>query len=491
MRLFAGCLAAETNTFSPLPTGLAAFEELGVRRAGDRTRDPAAVSLMLDAIHAVAAEHGAEVVEGLCACASPLGPVVRDVYERLRDELLGDIERAMPLHGVHLLLHGAMVADGYEDCEGDLLSRVRALVGPRIPIAATLDPHCHLTARMRASADLLVAFREYPHTDTATRAADTCRLLLRTARGELTPVMAVCDCPMVGLWPTTDPAVAAFVRRLAVVSGHGAVLDASFAHGFPWGDVAEAGARVWVIADRDPGLARDTARRLADDAWALRERGIAPAADLDAVLDRAGRVGRPLLIADRDDNPGGGAPGDHTGILARVLERGDRDLVLGTYWDPHAVGICRAAGVNSQLSLRIGGKTGPTSGAPVDVDVTVEALADEHAQQVFGRPASFGPSAWVRTTRGSVDLVLTSLRQQVLEPGAFTRLGVPLAGRRAIVVKSAHHFRAGFAPLAAEIVSVDAGGALDHDFARLPYRRRALDYFPRVQSPHRETRGCA
>src|SRR3569623_456434 len=221
--------------------------------------------------------------------------------------------------------------------------------------------------------------------------------------------------------------------------GHSGVLSVSLGHGFPWADVAEGGAKLWVITDYDLRLADAQARQLALEFWALRERSRSEAIGIDEALDRAaGSKAVPVVLADMADNPGGGAPGDSTFILARMIERGIGDAVIGGIWDMAAVRICQVAGIGATLDLRIGGKSGPVSGAPIDVRVTVRAIVEAHSQKTYDGRAPFGASAWVETEAG-IAILLVSVRNQIMGRDAFTGMGMRLDDRQIIVVKSAQH----------------------------------------------------
>lgn len=483
MKLFVATLAAETNTFSPVRTGMAAFEELGIRRGGESDADPASISLMLNAIKECAREDGVEVVEGIGAVANPLGPVVRSVYGALRDELLSGLQAALPVDGVILLLHGAMIAEGYDDCEGDIAARVRHAVGADTPIGAELDLHCHMTEAMAKNIDIPVAFKEYPHTDTAERAREVYRLTREAACDRIKPVVAVHDCRMVGLWPTTEEPIRAFVERLRDAEKEDGILSVSFGHSFPWGDTREAGAKIWVVADGDEAKAQALAGSLGKALWEIREQAALRPKTASEALDLLETTERtPLVIGDMADNPGGGAPGDSTFLLQALIERKISNVAVGCLWDPHAVAIARAAGENASLELRIGGKAGRASGAPLDAGVTVRRAVADHGQSVFGTYASFGASVWI-SLANDIDVVLVSQRQQTLDPAAFADLGLDLASKRGVIVKSAQHYRAGFASITDRLISVDAGGALNHDFAAIRYKKRDLNYWPRVENP--------
>jgi microcystin degradation protein MlrC len=261
------------------------------------------------------------------------------------------------------------------------------------------------------------------------------------------------------------------------------VLSVSFGHGFPWGDVPEAGAKVWVVTDGDPALGQRLAQELGGQIWEMRHQTAARQSSIDQVMDRlaAHPGGRPLLLADIADNAGGGAGSDSTFILQALVQRGIGQVALAPFWDLGALQVCAEAGVGARLDLRVGGKLGPLSGHPVDLRVTVRALVEDHWQSgLGGHPAPCGRSAWVRTDDG-LDLVLITRRQQAIGTELFTGLGIDLTRCRGIVVKSSQHFHAAFAPLASEVLYVESPGLLNTDFANIPYRHRSLDYWPRVE----------
>jgi microcystin degradation protein MlrC len=385
-------------------------------------------------------------------------------------------------------MHGAMVADGYDDCEGDTLARVREIVGPGVPVGIELDLHCHLTETMRTAADVIVTYKEYPHTDVADRARELYALCLATRGGAVRPVMAYHDCRMISMWRTPVEPMRGFVARMAALEGKDGILSVSFGHGFPWGDVPEVGAKIVVVADGDEARAAALARSLGEEVWRLREEASTPHDTIDGAIDAAlaAPPGRPVVLADVADNAGGGAPSDSTPILRRLVERGVGGVVSGCYWDPVAVAFCREAGPGAAFDLRIGGKCGPASGEPLDLHVTVMAVADGHDQGgLSGGRADLGASAWVRTqvAGGAIDLVLNSKRCQVFHPDAFTGLGCELADKRIVVVKSTQHFYAGFAPIAQAVRYVAAPGAIGPDFANIPYTKLTRPYWPRVADP--------
>jgi microcystin degradation protein MlrC len=482
MRVFIAGLDTETNTFSPIPTSIKGFED-GFLAHGDATKRPENYcSAQLFVWRRLAEAKGYEVVEGLCSYAEPAGVITRAAYETLRDEILDGVRAAMPVDVVLLALHGAMVADGYDDCEGDILTRVRQIVGPKAAVGGELDLHCHITEAMVTQATALVAYKEYPHVDIPERAAELFALCEDAAKGRTKPVMAAFDCRMIGTFRTTEQPLRGFVDKMKALEGKDGILSVSLGHGFPYGDVKDEGVKTLVVADGDRTKADKLARELGQEVFAMREK-IAPRfLTVDESLDEGlAHNGNPVVIADVTDNAGGGAPGDSTFFLRRMLDRGITDVATGYYWDPIAVRFCMDAGVGANLDLRVGGKCGPASGDPVDLRVTVRAVADQVTQRFGEAPDPMGPSVWV-SARG-IDLVLTTLRTQVFHPEGMTKLGIDLSNRKLVIVKSTQHFHAGYAPIAARVLYAAAPGALTKDFAAIPYRNITRPYWPKVANP--------
>ncbi|MFM0729504.1 M81 family metallopeptidase [Paraburkholderia sediminicola] len=483
MKIFTTTLITETNTFAPSPTGLGGYEAFGIYHGDASTVAPDGLGVGIAELRRLAAAQGHEIVESLSTMAQPAGRTVQRVYERFREEILADLRAALPVDAVLLILHGAMVAEHCDDCEGDLLEAVRALVGDEVPIGVELDLHCHFTEQMQRNANVIICYKEYPHTDIIERLREVFALTVATAEGRVRPVTAVHDCRMVGKWHTTCEPMIGFVRRMQSLEGRDGILSVSFGHGFPWGDVAETGARIWVVTDNDEATAQRIAAQLAQELWDMREAARPAHLSIDDALDRAlAGDGGPVVLADLADNPGGGAPCDSTFILRRLIERGIADVALGCMYDIGSVQVCREAGVGTRLTLRIGGKLGVSSGAPLDLVVTVRALADEHHQSMGAMARPLGSAAWV-STDDNIDVVLMTVREQTIAPTAFTGLGIDLASKRIVVVKSSQHFHAEFAPIAREVLYVSTPGALTPDFVNIPYRVRSLNYWPRVENP--------
>lgn len=471
MRMFVASLATETNTFAPLPTDRAAFERTFYAPPGAHPETPTLCSAPVVAARRRAKQDGFTLIEGTSTWAEPAGLVSRIAFESLRDEILDQLRAALPVDIALFGLHGAMVADGYEDCEGDLLARAREIVGPKAVVGAEYDLHCHLTHKRVAACDLVVLFKEFPHTDFLARAEDLVDLALRTSRGEIRPVMEMFDCrTLTGAFMTNQPMGRALVDRIMAMEGHAGVLSISLAHGFSAGDVPEVGFRVLVTTDGDrakaAALAEQLGREVLSMGRAATPRHYKPE---EAVALARAADAWPQVFGDRWDSPGGGVPGDSTIMIETLLRHPDVPSAIGVTWDPVAVEFCRAAGVGGNLWLRIGGKATPVSGPSLDVHVVVKGVTDDLLIPFEQSWVSLGPAAAVSV--GDVDIVLGSKRAQTFSPPAFSNLGIDLSKKAIVVVKSSNHFSAAFSKIAAAIHYLDTGGPFPHDPLAVTYKR--------------------
>lgn len=480
MKLLIGGLATETNTFSPIPTGRLAFEDTYVSRQATR-EEPNFISAPLHVWRELAEARGWEVVESLTAFAQPAGTTIRETYETYRDEILEDVRKTKP-DIVLYSLHGAMIAEGYDDCEGDLIARTREIIGADKVMGVELDPHHHLTQQMLDGADLIVAYKEYPHTDTPDRARELFALAADTAEGKITPVMRDYDCRMITMYHTTRAPMRGFVDEMQAREGQGGVLSLSLSHGFPWGDCPRVGTRMLAITDGDAAQAEAVATEFGKKLWGLREQLRPDWPSIGGALDRAVAANAaPVVLADFADNAGAGAPADSTYVLHEVLKRGLKDVAIGIFWDPVVVRMCRDAGKGARMRVRLGGKVGEMSGTPADLTVTVRGVAENMTQRMGDSALPMGNGVWLETD--GVHMVVSDKRTQAFHPECFTGLGIKLDDMKIVVVKSSQHFYAGFGPIASEVIYISGPGAVTPDYAAIPYEKRGGSYWPRVENP--------
>lgn len=495
MKVFAAAIVTETNTLSPTPTGLADFETQRAHEVEGGFGDNSA----MEVLQRRTLERGWEFSFALQAFAQPAGTTVRSAYESLREEVLDSLRSHMPVDIVLLPLHGAMVAEGYDDCEGDLVTRIREIVGPDVPIGVELDLHCHLTQTLLDEADAVVIFKEYPHTDMADRAEELFTIIADTAEGKVRPTMALFDCRMIGMYLSPFQPLRGFVddmmaaeaaaRDTRAGGGSDTLLSLSLAHGFPWGDVPDLGCRMLAVTDDDPAGAAALAEEWGRRFHALRHEVTLEPISMQEALDKALSAAHgPVVVADQADNPGGGAPSDSTFVLRELIERGAERVALAMMWDPIVVHVATAGGEGAKLKLRLGGKMGPASGDPLDVEAEVLAIRPGHTQtwpQTEGELiVECGDAVALRI--GGIDVVVNTRRSQVLSPAVFSNIGLDPASYRVLIVKSTQHFYAGFAPIASDIIYMGAPGAVAPIMTTIPLERADLNKYPWVESPFGE-----
>ena len=478
----------ETNTFSSLPTTLDSYKARGLYR-GEEVRTALAgtnteIAGFLDACE----RYGWEPVLGAAGDATPSGRVTREAFDTVTGYILDAIEKGGPVNAVLLQLHGAMVAEEHDDGESAVLGLIREKVGPDVPIGVTHDLHANVTDRTGELADVLVSYRTYPHVDqheTATRCAD---LIARAMSGEIRPRVTVLRGPQldgVDHGRTTSPGPMREILALAdsLTEEHG-LLSASVNAGFPWADVDYVGPTVIVVADVGNEGAETAAEALREELWSTREvLTIKPvtAADALAEAQEKGKAGKPYVIADFADNPGGGGYGDSTGLLRAMIESDIENAAFSALYDPESVEACAAAGAGAEIELSLGGKVDPSLGAPVEARGTVVGLYDGkfklEGPMATGVAINIGPGAVFRT--GGVDVVLASNRAQNYDQQFFKAFGIDPVERAILAVKSAQHFRADYAPIACEIAVVDEGGGItSHNFKSLDYKHIRRPIWP-------------
>lgn len=492
-RVFVAALATETNTFSPIVIDRRGFEASLYAPPGQHPETPTLCTAPVTVGRRVCAELGWDLVEGTSAWADPAGLISRSAYETLRDEILDQLQAAMPVDAVILGLHGAMVAQGYLDPEGDLLTRIREIIGTDRLLCAELDPHSHLTEKRVTAADFFVAFKEFPHTDFVDRAEDLWRLAVDTLEGRINPVMSVYDCRMIDVFPTSRQPMRGFVDKImAIERDNSAVLSLSVIHGFMAGDVPEMGTKMIAVTDNDAQLGVKVARELGEQLYTNRGRHLMPVLDeTQAVAQAVAASSWPVVIADIWDNPGGGTAGDSTVILRELLTQGARGVAVGTIWDPIAVQLCTVAGEGAEMTLRFGGKSAPLTGEPVDAPVRVVRIVPE-AEMLFGQSVvPFGAAVRVAllTEEGGetgIDVILNTVRAQSFDPSLFSALGIVPEDCKILVIKSTNHFYASFEPIASEIIYCSAGKPYPNDPATNPYRLVRKDIWPRCENPFGE-----
>jgi microcystin degradation protein MlrC len=477
-------LSHETNTFSNLPTDRRQFEAVHLHYGDDIVEVFRGTGTCVGGMIAAAERRGVQLIPSVAASASPGGRVTRDIYTHVKERLLADLRAAGPVDGVLLDLHGAMVPEGLDDGEGDVIAAVRAVVGPAVPIAVTLDFHANLSAAMVTGAELLHGYKTYPHVDMGERGEEAAERLVEVASRRLRPTAAFRRPPLLPPLASQRTAVGP-MRRLydlaAEMERDPRVISISIFAGFPLADIPDAGVGIYVVTDNDAALAEALAERLARVAWEHRREFAHHSLPVaDAVAAALAAEGRPIVLADIADNTGGGAAGDGTEILRELLRVGARSAVVACLWDPAAVGACMAAGVGASLTVEIGGKLDDRHGATVTVTGVVRTLSDgrfvHKGPMARGLVGRLGPSAVLDVN--DIKIILISNRRQTLDPEMIRIMGIDPLEHKLLVVKSTIHYRAAFEPIVARIIEVDAPGLSSSNLDRFAFTRIRRPIFP-------------
>ncbi len=485
-RVFLASLATETNTFSPLRTDIRDFKESFYAPPGEHPDTPTLCSAVFPVSRSKADTFGWVLIEGTASWAEPGGLLNGETWHFLRNQLLDELKEAMPLDIVILGLHGAMVAQNCLDCEGELLEMVRGIVGPDVIIGATLDPHSHLSQKRTDNCNILVAFKEFPHTDFVVAAESLCDLAALVAEGKIQPVYSIFDCKMIEVLPTSREPMRGFVDRMVALEGGGSVLSISTIHGFMAGDVPDLGTKVLVITDGDKAGGDVLAQRLGMELFGYRGTTRPDFVEAEVGLNTAvNALAHPVVVADVWDNPGGGVAGDSTLLLRRIIDRKMTNVAFATIWDPVAVRTCFSAGIGARIRLRFGGKMSDLAGAPIDADVVIRKLVSDATQSFGSSVVPLGDSVWIELD--GIHMVLNTVRSQVFNPDLFSNMGIDPQAMDSLFIKSTNHFYDAFAPIAADIVYVAVNGPYPNNPRTNDYKHLKRDIWPRIDDPHAPT----
>lgn len=491
IRIATGGIAQETNTFQWEPTSLADFTKgsSAVDRGQDILTRLRGTGTIYGGIIAEAEANEVELIPTLYARAVPGGRVSREAYESFSAEIVEGIRRAMPVDGVLLGIHGAMALEHGPDGEGPLITQIREVVGPEVPIVAPLDLHTNLSEEMMEEANAFVGYKEYPHTDTPETGAQAMRILLATIRGEAKPTMAHTRLPLIApnqsMVTTWQSPLKEAIDRAREMEREPGVLAATVLGGFPFADVPFAGVATIVVTDNDRERAQRYADELATMCWERRERfTIHPTPIADAIAEAmAGEEGSVYVLADISDSGASGTAGDGTAALKGLLAAKARSAAVAQIMDRAAVEACVAAGVGATVTLSVGGKHDGLHGEPVEVTGKVRLIHEGSFAigGVMGRGtrSSRGKTVVLEIDGpGGIELQLTELRGHPNDLNYFRAFGIEPTERRILVLKSAAHFRAAFEPIATKVIEIDAPGISSPNLHSFPYKDLRRPIYP-------------
>jgi len=485
MRLAALGISHETNTFSRVPADYDQFANGGLARGDEIAREYRDSNATMAGFLEAADRFGVEVVPLLMARTGPIGTITTDAFDRIVGEMLDLLRERGPWDGVLLAQHGAAVSEEFPDVDGEVARRVRALVGPDLPVGMAIDMHANVSQDMIRHTTATVVYRSNPHLDPRQRALECAEIIVRTIRGEVRPVQALEMPPLViniVKQFTGEEPMLGVVRDVEAALTRPGMLSASAAEGYPYADVAEMGMSFLAVHDGDSAAARDAAVWMARRAWANRAQFVGDTPSAEDALRRADASPEgPIVLMDVGDNIGGGSSADSTVILEAALRLGVKGL-LQTLYDPEAVQACIAAGVGAEVTLAVGGKTDDLHGRPVTVTGRVRVISDGKFEDTTPTHGGFryfdgGPTVVLETTDDHT-LVLESRRVGNVSLEQMYAVGVRPERKRICVAKGVVSPRPAYSRIAKEIILVNTPGVTTSDLSFFTYRRRRAPLYP-------------
>jgi microcystin degradation protein MlrC len=486
MRVGVAAFLHESNTFLHVPTTIDAFrttswtEGAAVRQRWSGARHE--IGGLLDGCD----QAQLEAVPLLATFAVPSGTVTSDAFETVAATLLQALRQALPLDGVLLALHGATVSQQFPDADGELCRRVRAVVGPDVPVILTLDLHANVSPLMVEQTDAIVGYRTNPHLDQRERGLEAASLMARTLRGEIRPVQAAAHPPWIipidQQNTAVEPAAGLYRRAQQMRDSQPNLLSTSVAMGFYYADVAEMGASFIAVADGDLELAQRAANQMARESWEQRAAFASSLASIDeAVAIAAGAGETPVALFDVGDNTGAGSAADSTFLLQALLAHRVPNC-LAVLCDPDAVQLCLQAGIGGTVTTTVGGKTDALHGTPVPVTGRVRTFTDGIFVEREIRHGGWGGGdqglTAVLELPDETTLILTSRRMAPMSLQQILSTGCQPSSKRAIIVKGVVAPRAAYAPICPRILLVDTPGSTAGNPSRFSYRHCRRPIYP-------------
>ena len=475
----------ETNTFSVLQTAEDNFRNRFFLRGEAALKERGNANTELAGFQEVAKTNAWEMTHVLSVAAGPGGRVKKAAFDWFSDPIVGRASDG-DFDGILLALHGAMVPDFCEDGEGEILRRIRKVVGSAMPIAITLDPHANVSRQMCELAQIIVSFKTYPHIDMRDIGAQAATLLHQTMTGEIEPATIMVRVPMLEEVNGGRTDIGPMIERLEKARDYETrndVYAVSINAGFANADIREVGPTILVTGSGNMDAHRSFAEGLADDIWSKRHDVLNTYYTVEEAAEIArtysGQEG-PLVIADYADNPGAGAYGDGTALLKALLEA-DIEACFGPVVDAASVEFLKTQTVGSLVALQLGGKTEPNfGGGPLQVECRLISLWDGRftgdGPMIGGLGDSFGPCAVIQIKE--IVVLVTTLARQMLDLQQFKAFGIDPERHKIVAIKSMQHFRAAYEPIAGKVIVCDSGALCTPNYSRLEYKNINRPIFP-------------
>ncbi len=486
MKVLTAEIAHETNTFSCRKTDERAFRDCYLLFGSEAQAERGEANTELAGFLKFGNNHSWQIEHVLSASAGPSGKVTSQAFEFLCEPLITAV-RNNRYDGILLGLHGAMVTDFCEDGEGELLKRLRAIVGPDLPIAITLDLHANVSQQMCSLADIIVSYKTYPHIDMFETGFHAARILHQTMAGEINPRTIRVARPMLeevnGGRTDSGPMIDRITKARAY-EAQSDVFAVSINAGFASADITEVGPTVLVTGQGDFTAHTAFAEIIAEDIWAARHQVLNDYLSVEVAAGIAARFDSgngPLVIADYADNPGAGGYGDSTNLLRALFDAGVTNACFGPMVDPEVSSLLHSGKIGDRFQIRLGGKTDiHFGGEPLSLDAELISTSNGNyigdGPMLGGLQRTFGPTAVVRVD--GIDVLVVSICSQILDLQQFKAFGINPQHKRVVALKSMQHFRAAFQRIAGKIIVCDSGSLCTPQYQRQSYQNVPRPVFP-------------
>ena len=482
-RVLAAEFKHETNTFCNETTGVKQFKERYIIQDDDILRYFAGAKVEMGGIIDTVKAEGFTLIPAIAANATPGGLVTREVFELVKTKIIDTIRQNAPIDGIVLSLHGAMVVEDQPDGEGELLEAIRQVVGPKPPIMCSLDLHANITEKMATHANGLFPFDTYPHLDMYDRGCEAARALAKVLREEINLVMKIKKLPILcPLLETNKEPHKQFLDKALHWEKDPRVVSVSIVTGFPYADMMDNCMTVIAQTNNDIALAEHILSDIGDGIIAKYRDFVKEAIPVEEAVRRGMNAPNgPVVLSDGSDNPGSGSPGDGTHILRCLLEMKAKNVGFAGIPDPEVVRQAIDAGVGARIQIKLGGKINPQIlGDPIETMATVKTIADgkfiNKGPMGHGLQNNIGKTVVLELE--GIEVIVSENRFQPWDPEIFRRMGIEPTDKQILVVKSALHYRAGYGPLAKEIMDVDAPGMAPLNILQLHLKNMRRPTFP-------------
>jgi microcystin degradation protein MlrC len=477
----------ETNTFNVYPTTLDSFTNRLLLDGKQAIAQLGSKNTALAGLLDVGAEHNWQIEHCFSASAGPGGKVTSHAFDEILKPLVQRFSQQWD--GVFLMLHGAMVTDFFDDGEGEILCRVRAALGPDIPIAVTLDPHANVTSKMCQLAQILVSYTTYPHVDMRETGQRAARILQRALLKEIQPQTLRAHRPMLEEVNGGRTDIGPMIERHRLAREYEQQADVhavSINGAFASADICELGPTVLICCSGNTSIHLQQAENIAEDIWSRRDQVLNIYYSCNEVADIASKwqgliEEGPLVIADYADNPGAGAYGDSTALLKALLESNIENACFGPLVDPQAISELQNYQLGAQVCINIGGKIEPKmGGGPLQVNAQIiwqgSGLVVGTGPMMAGLQKNFGECVVLKIQ--GIEVLMVSIAQQILDLNQFQTFGIDPREKTVVALKSMQHFRAAFEPIAGEIIVCDSGALCTVNYKALNYQKVPRPIYP-------------